>query len=291
MGVFSKYAVYTTEGSDGAPINKRADDIYVELALLDWSDANSLYIYFENNLLDLIYYFDTDERIKPYAYRPEPYVIIPMVLKQHPGLQLPENRIRMLNNRMYEFSQSNPKIDQMKFANALLGMLEISKIINKRIYKKLEYINCTDITLNGLLPVSRYSNLDPRVNVERVNHVLMKHMDPRETCEEDLMDIYGELFYDDFEEFFVLSMLQSDLNIIGEDMNWMFDLETNAILFMLNERPMSIIKRCLVKYTEECLKQQKTRPGVRCSILALSADYDKIVYIAEELKAQGYYVI
>lgn len=291
MSIFSKFCVNPIiSETGGAPLRKPADDIRVELALLDWTNGNELYTYFENNLLDIIYYFDTDDNIRPYAFRPEPYMIIAMILEQT-NIKLPENRVRMLNNRMYEFSQSQPKIDQMKFTNALHAMLRISKIINRRIYKKLEYINCTDITLNGLLPISRYSNLDSRINVERVNLVLMKHMDPRETCEEDLMDIYAELFYDDWEEFFVLSMLQSDEGIISEDMNWMFDLETNAILFMLNDKPMSIIKRCLVKYTEECLKQQKTRRGVRCSVLALSADYDKVVYIAEELKSQGYYVI
>jgi len=72
--------------------------------------------------------------------------------------------------------------------------------------------------------------------------------------------------------------------------NWMFDLETNAMLFMLNERPMTVIKRVLTKYSQECLRLQKVRKDVRCSMLALSADYDKVLYIAEELKEQGLYI-
>jgi len=80
-------------------------------------------------------------------------------------------------------------------------------------------------------------------------------------------------------------------NNIKEDDGWMYDMMTNALLEMLNEKPMSEIKSILIKYSEKCLKMQLTKVGVRCSLFELSSDYDKIVYIAEELRDQGMYII
>ena len=165
-------------------------------------------------------------------------------------------------------------------------------VINERIYKKLDYVDCTNKQLNTILSVARYSSKSEEVNINRVNTSIMRYMDPVRTCEEDLMDLYGELFYENFEEFFITSMLESseDEKINSSIKLWMFDLETNAMLFMLNERPMTVIKRVLTKYSQECLRLQKVRDTVRCSMLALSADYEKVVYIAEELKSQGLYI-
>ena len=165
-------------------------------------------------------------------------------------------------------------------------------IINERIYKKLDYVDCTNRQLNTILSVARYSSKSEEININRVNTTIMRYMDPVEISEEDLMDLYGELFYENFEEFFIISMLEpsNDERINTYTKNWMFDLETNAMLFMLNERPMTVIKRVLTKYSQECLRLQKVRKDVRCSMLALSADYDKVLYIAEELKEQGLYI-
>ena len=119
----------------------------------------------------------------------------------------------------------------------------------------------------------------------------MTSLNPRLTSEEDIKDLYGELFYENWEELFLNSMTEVYPSNIKEDDGWMYDMMTNALLEMLNEKPMSEIKSILIKYSEKCLKMQLTKVGVRCSLFELSSDYDKIVYIAEELRDQGMYII
>ena len=124
-----------------------------------------------------------------------------------------------------------------------------------------------------------------------VNIIIMTSLNPRLTSEEDIKDLYGELFYENWEELFLNSMTEVYPSNIKEDDGWMYDMMTNALLEMLNEKPMSEIKSILIKYSEKCLKMQLTKVGVRCSLFELSSDYDKIVYIAEELRDQGMYII
>jgi len=275
MGLFDKYVkpskIYAEDIPFSAVIKKSADTIVNELNTLDWTDHDIAYRYFEDNLSDIIYYLG--EGVKP----------ISRCLY-----------IKFEHNEIYELFEviNESAFDPDRFGKTLTALYKISKVINERIYKKLDYVDCTNKQLTTILSVARYSSKSETINISRVNTSIMRYMDPANTCEEDLMDLYGELFYENFEEFFVTSMLESceDPKINTSIKNWMFDLETNAMLFMLNDRPMTVIKRVLTKYSQECLRLQKVRKDVRCSMLALSADYDKVLYIAEELKEQGLYI-
>ena len=299
MGLFDKYVkpskIYAEDIPFSAVIKKSADTIVNELNTLDWTDHDIEYRYFEDNLSDIIYYLG--EGVKPISrclyIKFEPWQYIAMIMVQNRP-QLSEDRIRVLNNEIYEIFEviNESAFDPDRFGKTLTALNKISKVINERIYKKLDYVDCTNKQLTTILSVARYSSKNETVNISRVNTSIMRYMDPANTCEEDLMDLYGELFYENFEEFFVTSMLESceDPKINTSIKNWMFDLETNAMLFMLNDRPMTVIKRVLTKYSQECLRLQKVRKDVRCSMLALSADYDKVLYIAEELKEQGLYI-
>lgn len=299
MGLFDKYIkpskVYAEDVPFSAVIKKSAETIIEELNNLDWDNKDLAYNYFEKNLSDIIYYLG--EGVKPISrclyVKFEPWQYIAMIMVQNRP-QLAEDRIRVLNNEIYGLFEtiSEAAFDPDRFGKTLTALHKISMVINERIYKKLDYVDCTNKQLTTILSVARYSSKDEAVNIERVNTSIMRYMDPSQTSEEDLMDLYGELFYENFEEFFVTSMLESceDPKINTYTKNWMFDIETNAMLFMLNERPMTIIKRVLTKYSQECLRLQKVRKDVRCSMLALSADYDKVLYIAEELKEQGLYI-
>lgn len=299
MGLFDKYVkpskVYAEDIPFSAVIKKSAETIIEELNNLDWDNKDLAYNYFEKNLSDIIYYLGEGVKLisRCLYVKFEPWQYIAMIMVQNRP-QLAEDRIRVLNNEIYGLFEtiSEAAFDPDRFGKTLTALHKISMVINERIYKKLDYVDCTNKQLTTILSVARYSSKDEAVNIERVNTSIMRYMDPSQTSEEDLMDLYGELFYENFEEFFVTSMLESceDPKINTYTKNWMFDIETNAMLFMLNERPMTIIKRVLTKYSQECLRLQKVRKDVRCSMLALSADYDKVLYIAEELKEQGLYI-
>lgn len=299
MGLFDKYKkpanVYAEDVPFSSVIKKSAETIIAELDNLNWANQDVAYRYFEENLSDIIYYLGAG--VKPISrclyVKFEPWQYIAMIMEQNRP-QLSEDRIRILNNEIYELFDtiSETDFDPDRFGKTLTALHKISMVINERIYKKLDYVDCTNKQLNTILSVARYSSKSEEININRVNTSIMRYMDPVRTCEEDLMDLYGELFYENFEEFFIISMLEpsNDEKINTSIKNWMFDLETNAMLFMLNERPMTVIKRVLTKYSQECLRLQKVRDTVRCSMLALSADYEKVVYIAEELKSQGLYI-
>ena len=85
---------------------------------------------------------------------------------------------------------------QIDLVRLLQRYIRSSKVINERIYKKLDYVDCTNKQLNTILSVARYSSKSETINISRVNTSIMRYMDPSQTCEEDLMDLYGELFYE-----------------------------------------------------------------------------------------------
>lgn len=295
MGLFDKYTTQPkAPKTNSVSLKKTLTTIRTELTKLDWNSREAVYEFFENNLMDSIYYLGTNEDLyKNFGIRGEIYITIDAVLTQNPNIVLPKNIVIHLNDCMFGFLFFvDPVYFGPIYTKTKESIINISKLINKSTYERLDFVDCcSNEQLLDYLPICRNSSLEESINIQRTNVIIMTSLNPRLTSEEDIKDLYGELFYENWEELFLNSMTEVYPSNIKEDDGWMYDMMTNALLEMLNEKPMSEIKSILIKYSEKCLKMQLTKVGVRCSLFELSSDYDKIVYIAEELRDQGMYII
>lgn len=295
MSVFGNLLTPKEEiNGDSLIVKKNGRVMREELSKLDWYNRQEIYTYVEMNLMDLLYNMSEDQDIySEFSYRPELYVTIDTVLKQNGSIEIPKNHAIRLNNCMYAFLVYMPsRLPDHIYKIAEDAIVSISKVINKEVYRRLDFTDVINEDLLRELPICRFSSLYDHLNIMRVNFSIMNRMNPKTTDEEDLIDIYKELFFDIEDKLFLYSMEETFvLDGLDTDRRWMYDICTNTLLMILNEKPMSYIKSTLIKYSQNCLTKQLTLDKVRCSLLQLSADYDKIRYIAEELKEQGLYII
>lgn len=281
-------------------LKKSGDTVFKEMSELDWTSRDAVYEYMEKNLYEVLYYMSDTENeyiFGFFASRPETYITIYKVIHQNPDIKIPRNLKINLNKCMYSYliyQQSRLKPFVYNTGKEYIRM--ISKKINKGIFERLDYIDCVNQDLLDYLPIGRNSSFDEAINIKRVNFAIIISMSPKITSEEDLKDIYGELFYNNEDELIMNSMFEV-YDFDGTALNnperygWMYSLITNALFQILNDKPMTYIKEFLIKYSQECLRRQVKKHDVRGSFLELSSDYDKLLYIAEELKANGYYIL
>ena len=142
--------------------------------------------------------------------------------------------------------------------------------------------------------IARNSSKKEYINIRRVNFMVFTSLNPWQYEDLDILDLYRNLFWNNIRELFLVSMF----DVYDESENWythtiseMDGWVTNCIIYLLNELPVSVIKDTIIKYSQQCLIKQARPTDVRCSLRALSTDYSKVKFVAEELYDDGYYII
>ena len=289
---------YEPKGSS-VRVKKNSKIINSELYKVDWSNRDKVFDYILVNLTDILHYAGANDKdVLLHFYRPLMYPTIYEILSQNPDIKLTKNSVIDLNNCMYTYiirGKLDDAIPEDLYRDTLAIIYKISDIINKDMIERLSYLDI--YSKNNFLryiPICRKSSREEFVNITRVNFAIMMNMNPEYTSEEDLKDIYRELFYENEEELFLVSM-QDVYNYnepwFTDSISYMYSIITNTMIELLNEKPMSYIEKVLNKYSDILFAKQFSKDDVRCTLLVLSMDYDKVKYVADKIYASGRYMV
>lgn len=200
--------------------------------------------------------------------------------------ETPDKRTKMRLNKMcydYLILQS----DKDEYIATLLKAL--SKTVNRDIIPRL----CADIRLSedhaAFLAMARYSSENENTNIKRLNRTIMK-MKLSDITEQKIVDIYLLLF-DRVLPLFTGVMLDvsSPQNLSG-DAEEIYGLITLAILDIMNELPISDIKRGLVLFDED-RKMLYPDASLRMNFRSCSEDdYPRFIRALDELEQEGTYI-
>ena len=167
--------------------------------------------------------------------------------------------------------------------------LIMSKTVNRDIIPTLLAIGLED-SLAIKLSLARYSSFNERINIQRVNVILVNYFNA-ETEVEDIVKIYGKLF-DRIGVLFttvMFSPIQTDtvtdeLSHEEYDMIEVDGLLGLAVLDILVTQPVDVIVAVLKMYSNEFVTLHNSDPkSVRFSMHKLSTDFDRLEYVMDNL--------
>lgn len=173
--------------------------------------------------------------------------------------------------------------------NIKKDLLDTSKIVNAEEIKQLMGIGLDQNTACNLA-LCRYSSVNEKVNIKRLNFVICSK-DPDMMTEQMIIWIYEKLF-DRVSDLFNVVMLESYIptDILENDSSFMEILSTIslAVLTIVNNMPISSINRVVSNYVKNW--DYIGRPKVSVSLRSLSADFGRIVNVVAGLESQNIYV-
>lgn len=196
------------------------------------------------------------------------------------------NTKRRLNKMCFDYVVLKTK-DRDAYMSGL--MMSLSKTVNRDVIPKL----CSDIPvpedLAATIALSRFSSEKEVVNVKRLNKVLM--MQPLDLLsEQKIVDIYLALF-DHVLPLFTGVMLDvvSPQNMTS-DAEEIYGLITLSILDIMNELPISDIKKGLKLFDEDRKILYPDQP-IRMNLKSCcEADFPRFIRALDELENEGVYI-
>lgn len=167
--------------------------------------------------------------------------------------------------------------------------LEICKVVNKDTINKLICIGL-DCNTACNLSLCRYSSMNERTNVKRLNFVIY-FKDPCIMDEQKIVYIYEKLF-DRISDLFYATMFEVysviEQDNFGENFSELYGTVGNCVLLILNNMTSEKIIQVLNGYNAEY--EYRGRPPIRFSLHALSNDYSRINKVVETLSESGVYI-
>ena len=171
----------------------------------------------------------------------------------------------------------------------------LSKIVNRDVLPGLLGIGI-DENLASYIALARYSSLDEKINIMRLNIILM-NLDPKCMPEEIIIKIYGKLF-DRLSTLFEAIMFtiidfddDSEITKEQEDILEQNSVISLAILDILESQPSNVIMGVLKSYASDFqLIHGSDAKKVRFSLKTISSDYYRINTIVEYLEMDGIYI-
>lgn len=203
---------------------------------------------------------------------------------------------RFASNFLYYTFKTNPRYNKLIDADSkqIIQNLfySISRVVNKDQIRILESVGIPSDYATEL-SAARNSSIDEITNAHRVNQIILYSRDPILFNEQMVIYTFEKL-YDQMRYLFMATMLDVSDNYANEfpdDEDAFYYVFSNielAVLTMANNLPMDAINRLLRIYVEKWNSIGK--PRVRFSLRVLSADFGRILTVAEALTANGIYV-
>lgn len=173
-------------------------------------------------------------------------------------------------------------------------LIDATKIVNAEEIKQLLAIGL-DIDTACNLAFCRYSSVNEKVNVKRLNFVICCSKDPELMTTQMIVWIYEKLF-DRIGTLFITTMLEYYVAVeetgesIEEDSAFMHIMSRIylAILTFVNNMPIDSIHTLIQKYIQDW--DYSGRPEVKVSLRSLSADYSRIQMVVESMMSNGIFV-
>ena len=199
----------------------------------------------------------------------------------------PDHTIRRRMNKMsYDYLVMKDSKNKDSYVSGLL--MALSKTVNRDKIPKLCSLPLPE-DLASLLSLARYSSEKEVTNVKRLNRVLMNQ--PLESItEQKIVDIYLALF-DHILPLFTGVMLDvvSPQTLTPDGLE-IYGLITLAALDLMNELPITDIKKGLVLFDEDRKVQYADYP-LRINLESCSSeDYSRILQAIDLLKTEGVYI-
>lgn len=185
-----------------------------------------------------------------------------------------------VNKICYDYFTSDNADDRIK---AIL--MDTAKKVNSEEIRQLMSIGL-DVDTACNLAMCRFSSVNERVNIKRLNFVICSKGTDIMTMQM-IIYIYEKLF-DHIGELFTTTMLEYYVTVEGMDNDSDF-METmssiySAILTIVNNMSMIDIRKLIELYYKDWV--YAGRPRVKVSLRTLSADYGRITQIVDMLEKQ-----
>lgn len=264
---------------------------------IDLDDEKAMYEYMIYNVKDIFKTFSASKDLCYGIYIKTFLNAIYDVITQNPEFTFTAEEVFGFNDAAYLYlincNYSKQTKDEIRETKDKL--FTISHIIIPAEFDDLKIFenSFSEDFLNEIF-IARNSSKDECINIRRVNFMVFTTLSPWQYEDLDILDLYRNLFWSNVRELFLVSMF----DVYDESENWythtiaeMDGWVTNCIIYLLDELPISVIKDTLIKYSQQCLIKQARPTDVRCSLRALSTDYSKVKFVAEELYDGGYYII
>ena len=264
---------------------------------IDLDNQEEMYDYMICNVKDIFKTFSSSKELCDGLYIKNFLNAIYDVITQNPEFTFTPEEVFGFNDAAYLYlincNYSKQTKDEIRESKDKLFI--ISHIIIPAEYDNLKiFENSFSSDFLNEIFIARNSSKKETINIRRVNFMVFTSLNPWQYEDLDIMDLYRNLFWDKIRELFLVSMF----DVYDENENWythtiaeMDGWVTNCIIYLLNELPVSVIKDTIIKYSQQCLIKQARPTDVRCSLRALSTDYSKVKFVAEELYEAGYYII
>ena len=266
---------------------------------IDMDDKAVMYEYMIWNIKDIFWAFTISADLREGLTIPSFTNAVYDVIMQNPEYTFSEEEIIGFNDAAYMFLATKDSIKRLSKSEKIDikdKIIAIAKHINPNGYDDLKiFENSFDVDFLNEIFITRKKNKKEPINIRRVNFIVFQNLSPWVYEDLDLLGLYRNLFWNNIEELFLVSMLdvydEATESWYTHTMAEMDGWITNAIIYLLNELPISSIRKTITEYSQICLKKQLRPTDVRCSLRALSMDYNKVRFVAEELYEDGLYIL
>lgn len=267
---------------------------------LNTRDPQTVYEYMIWNIKDIFYAFNSSKDLREGLFIPWFLNAVYDVIMQNKEYIFTNEEVTGFNGAAYYFLIANEitefKLSDADYEKAKDKVFQISRLLNAAKYEDLKiFLNSYDEEFINRILIMRNSSYNEEINIRRVNFTVFDTLSPFAYEDLDILNLYRNLFWNNIDQLFLVSMFdvydEEEQSWYTHTMSLMDGWITNAVIYLLDELPVTKIKQTLIKYSEECLKKQCRPKDVRCSIRALSSDYPKVRVLAEELYEEGYYII
>lgn len=191
-------------------------------------------------------------------------------------------KVRVACNKItYDYFTADNAVPEIK-----QKYLNVSRIVNRPEINKLITLGIDENTASNLA-FCRYSSMNERTNVKRLNFVIC-NKDPNVMVEQNIVWIYEKLF-DQISNLFCGVMFEvyteQQIEDFGENFMEIYGAIGLAVIDIINNMTSDSMKKVLAAYYEEW--EYKGRPPVRFSLRTLSGDYSHITRVVEMLDSIG----
>lgn len=162
---------------------------------------------------------------------------------------------------------------------------QLAKITNKKYIPILIGVGITE-KVACYIVLSRFSTNNEFINIKRMNFVILTAN--INFNEQMIVDVYQNLFkrVSQLFEATMLDVIDTNEEWYTEEIDERYSLITLAILDILNSLPTDAIKRVLQDYVK-VYNTSYIGNETRCDLRCLSADYERIRNIVEEMNSNG----
>ena len=168
-------------------------------------------------------------------------------------------------------------------------MLDLAEAVNKKQIELLKSKGLSDSLVKNLV-IARYSSIREDVNSARLNFVICQQ-EPELMVPDTIVYIY-ETLYDNISDLFKATMFEAysaeDKENLGEFFMEIYDRVGMVVLTIVNNMTTSQIREVLTRYRSSW--EDKGYPAVRFSLRSLSADFERIANVVEDLYQRQIYI-